>query len=920
MLSPSTKNFSAEELRNRNKPMSFNEEAPTAVNKLAPTLGTKAIINHETRQFHNLKGYLTSKFDAINRLLKDNLEVNKDSLAVQDEALEEQKEAEYEREHQRKKFSLRDAGNKMKAGAGKLIDKAKALPKEAQGLLSQLFKLFATGYLLKKFWPMIKGELMPWLENEVFPKMGDFLAEHWKKILGGMAILSFLKSPIKWMMAPFKLALGATGFIYKGITKMITGSLGFLFGKTGIFANMIMMAKTGVSKLKGMLGLGGPKVQGPVVPPGMGDTAGKTKPVISKTGGPLKRFAGKGMGAIMKGMKGLLRVVPFLGIALLAYDLIDAFFPELWAQVGALFSVEGITEAASTIWTHVEEGLVTVGAWIGEKFSGIVDWMVGQIEQIPGASTILKLLGVDPSKARKAKEEAYKKDQLSKRDVIIEETARKERIAILDKSIETIGKFVSSKNTNPNVSDENYKNAQKIQAAQLLKMQLERESLSGKAKAKPANKSQPKPKAQPKAVPKPVAVKAPKTAPKATVAKMVTPKRGSSGSVASSDRLLLDRISRGEGTLKSGYNTTFSYGKYDPANVDITQLTLGEIKQFQNGMVANGSKSSAVGRYQFIRSTFNDVQKQLGLPDNIYFDAATQDAMILHRLKKTRGLNKWKNGGMDDYKFQENLAKEFASVASPYTNRSYYNQPVGTSTSEMQSVLRQVKGGGSSSFDIGSLASGEGGMFSPTSISAYSHTGTPGVMGGSNKSLSDIIGSIGNDGMGLMGKIAKVFGLSDKNGSIDLFRGDAERGGPMGKGSKLSGIVGDIGNEGMGLMGDIAKMMGVSDSNGKVDLLAGDNERAGGLFASLKSKLNTGSGLGRDIKVSTARPANVNIDVATKALAQKTAQKEKKAEKGDTVNNTIVAGGNAPQGTGQLTLANTKFEEDQFMMLLGTLF
>lgn len=161
----------------------------------------------------------------------------------------------------------------------------------------------------------------------------------------------------------------------------------------------------------------------------------------------------------------------------------------------------------------------------------------------------------------------------------------------------------------------------------------------------------------------------------------------------SSDKILLDRIAKGEGTLKHGYDTTFSYGKYDPVNRPISTMTLGEIKQFQNGMIANGAPSSAVGRYQFIRKTLKEVQRQMGLSDDTVFDAKTQDDMIVYRLNKMRNMDKWKAGKMSDDKFQLGLSQEFASIANPYTGTSYYGQPTGTSSAEIQKAMSAVKNG-----------------------------------------------------------------------------------------------------------------------------------------------------------------------------------------------------------------------------------
>ena len=61
----------------------------------------------------------------------------------------------------------------------------------------------------------------------------------------------------------------------------------------------------------------------------------------------------------------------------------------------------------------------------------------------------------------------------------------------------------------------------------------------------------------------------------------------------------------------------------------ISQLTLGEIRRLHNSQ-----QLFATGRYQFIPMTFNEVARELNLPDDTVFDAKVQDAFFLTRLKQ----------------------------------------------------------------------------------------------------------------------------------------------------------------------------------------------------------------------------------------------------------------------------------------------
>ena len=67
---------------------------------------------------------------------------------------------------------------------------------------------------------------------------------------------------------------------------------------------------------------------------------------------------------------------------------------------------------------------------------------------------------------------------------------------------------------------------------------------------------------------------------------------------------LLDEIARVESKKgafgTSGYDAIYSGATVRPPK-PISQMTVGEFKNYQNELVRNGSKSSAGGRYQFIR-------------------------------------------------------------------------------------------------------------------------------------------------------------------------------------------------------------------------------------------------------------------------------------------------------------------------------
>lgn len=167
---------------------------------------------------------------------------------------------------------------------------------------------------------------------------------------------------------------------------------------------------------------------------------------------------------------------------------------------------------------------------------------------------------------------------------------------------------------------------------------------------------------------------------------------------------LLDTIANGEGTsdtnarrngYASGYDVTLGFGAYDPEgnNKPISQMTLGELDRFQTQMLRNPRNkhnSSAVGRYQIVRTTLRGLKRSMGLTDDMVFDQQLQDRLA-RELVRQRGGNRFLRGDISAKTFQNNLANEWASIATANTGRSAYGQATGTSTSEIQQAIAGFK-------------------------------------------------------------------------------------------------------------------------------------------------------------------------------------------------------------------------------------
>lgn len=107
---------------------------------------------------------------------------------------------------------------------------------------------------------------------------------------------------------------------------------------------------------------------------------------------------------------------------------------------------------------------------------------------------------------------------------------------------------------------------------------------------------------------------------------------------------VLDHIARSEGTAKApggGYNTSLANGLLLPGGKeqDLTKLTLDEIDALQTGMLrhpANRWNSSAIGRYQVVRTTLRAQREKLGLKGTDLYDEKLQDR-IGANLARQRG-------------------------------------------------------------------------------------------------------------------------------------------------------------------------------------------------------------------------------------------------------------------------------------------
>lgn len=95
------------------------------------------------------------------------------------------------------------------------------------------------------------------------------------------------------------------------------------------------------------------------------------------------------------------------------------------------------------------------------------------------------------------------------------------------------------------------------------------------------------------------------------------------------DRAVLGLIGRYE--ARDNYDIVTAYTRMRPPR-PLTAMTIREVLAFQDAVVRNGSSSSAMGMYQFIRNTLRSTAMDSGLGLDAPFDRFNQDRLARHAL------------------------------------------------------------------------------------------------------------------------------------------------------------------------------------------------------------------------------------------------------------------------------------------------
>ncbi|NEV60392.1 conjugal transfer protein TraG N-terminal domain-containing protein [Thiorhodococcus minor] len=140
------------------------------------------------------------------------------------------------------------------------------------------------------------------------------------------------------------------------------------------------------------------------------------------------------------------------------------------------------------------------------------------------------------------------------------------------------------------------------------------------------------------------------------------------------------------------------YDNADQNDVDLSTLTLGEVRTLQQQLLDAGNGGSAIGRYQFVPSTLEDLTDRLGLSGSEPFTPALQDRLALV-LARDAGVNDWMDGALPSDAFAYNLSKTWAGLPKDASNQSYH-QGVGDNAARIDYTtalerLTAIRGGDS---------------------------------------------------------------------------------------------------------------------------------------------------------------------------------------------------------------------------------
>ena len=117
------------------------------------------------------------------------------------------------------------------------------------------------------------------------------------------------------------------------------------------------------------------------------------------------------------------------------------------------------------------------------------------------------------------------------------------------------------------------------------------------------------------------------------------------------------------------YNRVYGPGV---KRIPVTTMSIDQVLAWQDKSVAEGAKSSPVGRYQIIRGTLRELKAEMGLTGKELMNESMQERMF-EKLAERRGLGAFQAGKISEATFMRNLSQEWASLPKDHSGLSYYH-------------------------------------------------------------------------------------------------------------------------------------------------------------------------------------------------------------------------------------------------------
>lgn len=137
---------------------------------------------------------------------------------------------------------------------------------------------------------------------------------------------------------------------------------------------------------------------------------------------------------------------------------------------------------------------------------------------------------------------------------------------------------------------------------------------------------------------------------------------GSSGGKLSTETDITEQLkaSFAEGESNNDYNRLVDTPTH-PKRTNLTDMTIGEVLDFQKGMLRAGNPSSAAGKYQIVSTTLKSLVREGVVKMDDKYDANTQERLA-DALLERRGLNDFMAGKLPARQFLKRLGNEWEII------------------------------------------------------------------------------------------------------------------------------------------------------------------------------------------------------------------------------------------------------------------